>query len=86
MEASHLVSQTSDLSRRSPGSGQQVARLPTGRPCPRFQGPLPLCPRLLCAGVEHGWMGWGSWRHGRRGAGPVRSSPPKTVFPDARGS
>lgn len=31
-------------------------------------------------------MGWGSWRHGRRGAGPVRSSPPKTVFPGARGS
>lgn len=31
-------------------------------------------------------MGWGSWRHGRRGAGPVRSSPPKTVFPGACGS
>lgn len=24
--------------------------------------------------------------HGHRGAGPVRSSPPKTVFPGARGT
>lgn len=52
----------------------------------RFQGPLPLCPRLFLRGWGHGWRGGGRWMHGRRGAGPVRSSPPKTVFPGARGT
>lgn len=52
----------------------------------RFQGPLPLCPRLLCPGGA--WVeGWGGDRcTGAGEPGPVRSSPPKTVFPGARGT
>lgn len=85
MEASHLVSQTCTRygtagrqARARPGCPQDV-RVPDSKARCR-------CAPVCCARVEHGWMGWGSWRHGRRGAGPVRSSPPKTVFPGARGS
>lgn len=77
MEASGLVSQVSESC--------QAARLPTGRPCPDSKARCSCAP-VCCARVEHGWRGGGGWGHGRRGAGPARSSAPKTVFPGGRGT
>lgn len=74
------------MSPASPASlARRFARLPTGRPCPDSKARC-RCAPVCCARVEHGWRGGGGWGHGRRGAGPARSSGPKTVFPGGRGT